>query len=119
VLSGIAVSPGGTRVYVSALGSATVYIVDAVNGVSTESIDVGIEPHALAINPDHRELYVSHDFQLPRLTGLVTVIDIDTHQVTQTLDFDGDGYRMAMSRDGSRVYVTDTVNSQIVVFAVD
>ncbi len=117
--SGVAVSPGGTRVYVTALSSAIVSIVDAVNGVSTEWIDVGIEPHALVINPDHRELYVAHGFQLPRLVGLVTVIDIDTHQVTQTLEFDGNGYRMAMSRDGSRVYVVDTHHNQIVVLAVE
>jgi DNA-binding beta-propeller fold protein YncE len=49
----------------------------------------------------------------------MTVIDIDTHQVTQTLEFDGNGYRMTMSRDGSRVYVADTSNSQIVVFAAE
>jgi DNA-binding beta-propeller fold protein YncE len=117
--SGVAVSPGGTRVYVTALSGAIVSIVDAVNGVSTEWIDVGIEPHALVINPDHRELYVAHGFQLPRLVGLVTVIDIDTHQVTQTLEFDGNGYRMAMSRDGSSVYVLDTHHNQIVVLAVE
>jgi hypothetical protein len=39
--------------------------------------------------------------------------------VTQTVEFTGYGYRMAMSRDGSRVYVADTDNSQIVVFAVE
>jgi len=49
----------------------------------------------------------------------VTVIDIDTQQVTQTLEFDGNGYRMAMSRDGSRVYVADTHHNQIVVLAVE
>ena len=116
--SGVAVTPGGTRVFVTALSSAIVSIVDAVNGVSTEWIDVGIEPHALVINPDHRVSF-AHGFQLPVLVGLVTVIDIDTHQVTQTLEFDGSGNRMAMSRDGSRVYVVDTHHNQIVVLAVE
>jgi DNA-binding beta-propeller fold protein YncE len=117
--SGVAVSPGGTRVYVAALSGAIVNIVDAVNGISTQWVDVAGEPHALTINPDHRELYVAHgSMQVPQV-GLMTVIDIDTHQVTQTLEFDGNGYRMTMSRDGSRVYVADTSNSQIVVFAAE
>jgi DNA-binding beta-propeller fold protein YncE len=55
--SGVVVSPGGTRVYVAALSSARVNIVDAVNGVPTESIDVAVDPHALVLNPDHGELF--------------------------------------------------------------
>jgi DNA-binding beta-propeller fold protein YncE len=117
--SGVAVSPGGTRVYVVALSGAIVSIVDAINGVSTEWVDVASDPHAVVLNADHRELYVCHGLQLPSRDRLVTVIDIDSHQVTQTVDFTGYGYRMAMSRDGSRVYVADTDNSQIVVFAVE
>ena len=87
--------------------------------MSTESIDVAVDPHALVINPDHGELYVAPGTQHPKQVGLVTVIDLATHRVTQTLEFDGNGYRMTMSRDGTRVYCAETVNGSIVVFAVD
>ena len=110
-----------------------------------DNISMGTSLHSVAVSRDGAQLYVALDdensisivdlatggvagrvrklsrprFQLPRLVGLVTVIDIDTQQVTQTLEFDGNGYRMAMSRDGSRVYDGDTHHNQIVVFAVE
>ena len=119
--AGVAVSPGGTRVYVAANSASRVTIVDAMNGVSTQWVDVSPDPLSVILNPDHAEMYVSHgpQFSSSQPVSSVSVIDTATHEVIQTAQFDGSGYRMAMSRDGSRIYCMDTEGGAVAVFAVE
>lgn len=117
--SGVAVDPCRTQVYVASLTEGYVTVVDTASGTSSGWIDVALEPYDLVLNTARRELYVCHGMQLPNNAGLVTVIDVDALQVRQTIGFTGSGYRIAMDRDGRRVYCVDTFNSQIIVFAVE
>lgn len=87
--TGVAVNPNGILVYVASLSDKYVNIVDTRTGTSTEWIDVGFDPHTLVINEWRAEMYVAHNRQLPSESGLVTVIDLHTHQVIQRVDVDG------------------------------
>ena len=117
--NGIAVNPNGILVYVSALSDGYVNIVDTNTGTSTEWIDVGFEPHHLVLNEYRAELYVAHNRQLtvPSQKGLVIVVDLHTHQISQRVEIDAGAGGMALSDDGTRLYCV--ADEQIYVFAFD
>jgi DNA-binding beta-propeller fold protein YncE len=63
------VSLGGTKVYLSSFAENYINIVDTATGTAPEWIDVGPDPHHLAINPDHNELYVAHNSPMESQTA--------------------------------------------------
>ena len=117
--NGIAVNPNGVLVYVSALSDGYVDIVDTTTGTSTEWIDMGFEPHHLVLNEYRAELYVAHNRQLtvPSQKGLVIVVDLHTHQISQRVEIDDGARGMALSDDGTRLYCVS--DEAVYVFAFD
>jgi YVTN family beta-propeller protein len=51
-------TPDGRKVYVSSDGASTVSVIDTITDQVVSSIDVGPNPHGLAISPDGRKLLV-------------------------------------------------------------
>ena len=74
---GIAITPDGTRVYVTNAGdpfdraNGTVAVIDTATDTVVATISVGILPEAVAITPDGTRAYVAN-------TGTSTVSVIDT-----------------------------------------
>ncbi len=73
---GVAVSPDGSKVYVTNAFSNTVWVIDTATNTVSATIPVGFTPVGVAINPDGSKVYVAN------LNGnTVSVIDTATNTV--------------------------------------
>jgi YVTN family beta-propeller protein len=68
---GVAVTPDGTKAYVTNYGSDTVSVIDVATGTVLGSITVGIAPAEVAVTPDGTKAYVTNNG-----SGTVSVIAI-------------------------------------------
>ncbi|MGE3289401.1 MAG: protein kinase [Pseudonocardia sp.] len=101
--AGLALSPDGSRLYVSDLGSGVVQEVDTHAAKVVREISVGGFLHGIAVTPDGSRAYVAAEG-----TGAVSVLDLASGSVTATIRV-ADGawlWGVAVSPDGHRVYVT-------------
>lgn len=73
-----AFTPDGKRLLVVLAGSDSVVVVDSISGNIQRQIDVGANPHGILIQGE--QAYVSN-----ALDGTLSVIDLDTYAVTNTI----------------------------------
>jgi YVTN family beta-propeller protein len=130
--SGIAVSPDGARLYVantiynfasvfSASGGVTVF--DTATDTATASINTWYLPNTVALSPDGSHLYVSLAWQwsntgygagfLP--TRFVSDIDTNSNTVVGSTLLSNTGAGMAVTADGTQVYVAVRVSNTVSV----
>ena len=57
---GVAVSPDGTKVYVTNAYSNTVSVIDTATNNVTATVPVGSYPWGIAVNPDGTKVYVAN-----------------------------------------------------------
>jgi YVTN family beta-propeller protein len=134
---GVAVTPDGTRAYVTHWRDRTVFVIDTVtNSVSTTilvNVSNNMGLRAVAISPDGTRAYVAHSLPIPgtplRRFGMLSTIDTVTNQVMSIVPLNnslGEPYNMVLHPDGTRAYLTgfaaglvifDTVK-QVVIDAV-
>ncbi|MGA2439167.1 MAG: beta-propeller fold lactonase family protein [Acidobacteriaceae bacterium] len=91
--------PAGYRefAYVSNGGSNTVSVLDLVYVRQDRTLQVGIQPTGMAVNPKRNEVYVVNAGPATG-TGSVTVIDTDANRV---IDVDAAGRRAYVANSGS------------------
>lgn len=113
---GIAVSPDGRLLFVSSrvadgavsiLDLETRQVVDEIHGTS------GSLPGGLAPDPDGHKLYLT--FSSPGGTGNLVVYDLDIGAVLETLDLGQDPLGIAVTPDGSRVFVGNSGDATVTV----
>jgi YVTN family beta-propeller protein len=131
---GVAVNPSGTRVYVtntcddeiSILTTCTigdpgsVSVIDATTNTVIKTISIPMEPSGIAVSPDESRLYVVNACDSSTCSSLgtvspgsVSVIDIAAGSATENEVIgniqlsDGPSIGVAVSPDGTRVYVTN------------
>jgi YVTN family beta-propeller protein len=82
---GVAVSPDGSKVYVSNLQAtaipSTVSVIDTATNKVIAAIPVGIYPEGMAVTPDGSKVYVAQNTR----PGTVSVIDTATNTVTAAI----------------------------------
>jgi YVTN family beta-propeller protein len=100
----IAVSPDGTRSYVSAIFGLAV--VDNTTNQVITTISVGSRPEWVALSPDGGRVYVSQPNigSAPGVLQGVYVIDTATNGIIASIPIPGP-QRLAVAPDNSRVYV--------------
>jgi YVTN family beta-propeller protein len=108
--SGIAVSPSGSHVYVSAFELGTVFAIDTSDN-SVIAIDVP-SPGDLAVSPDGSRVYVTNIFK-----NSLSIIDTSQNKVISTVT---EGLirpdSVTVTPDGSRIYVTmPTINAVAII----
>ena len=108
---GVAVSPDGSKVYVTNRGSGTESGTVSVIGTATNTliatVPVGLSPFGVAVSPDGSKVYVTNSaFFTP--SGTVSVIDTATNTVIATVAVGRRPFGVAVTPDGRKVYVTNS-----------
>jgi YVTN family beta-propeller protein len=75
-------------VYVTSEVANIVHVVDVDAGEITANVVVGNRPRRFAMTPDRKELWVSNE-----LSGSVTILDVATNQILETIEFLPTGFR--------------------------
>lgn len=110
---GVAVHPGGTRVYVTHNGTGNaVSIVDTATNTRTGAITVAADPLGIAINPAGTRAYVTHN-----LGTTVTVLDTVANSVLGTITVAANPTGVAITPDGARAYVTHSPGNTVTVIS--
>ena len=112
--STLAVTPDGTRLYVSNRDVGEVQVFDTRTNVPLAVIPVGNagENVGIAVSPNGQLVYVANQF-----SGTVTVIDTATNHVVQTISTGAEPIWITFSSDGSRAYVSNQVSGTVSVVA--
>jgi YVTN family beta-propeller protein len=115
---GAAVSPDGTRVYVTNNnygGIGTVSVIDTAINKVTATVPVGYKysPFGVAVTPDDKKVYVAD-----RDINCVSVIDTVTNSVTATINVGSEPWGVAVTPDGKKVYVTNRNSNTISIIDV-
>jgi PQQ-dependent catabolism-associated beta-propeller protein len=104
---GIALSSDGLTLYATSEVADMVHVVDAEEGVVMENVLVETRPRRF-IQPNDSEIWVSNE-----LSGTISIIDLTTFTVAETLEFLPPGFRavdvtpvgMSMTHDGKTAIV--------------
>jgi YVTN family beta-propeller protein len=109
---GIAITPDGSRMYVSNHEVSSVSVFDTATNVPLMEIGVGLNPIGLAITPDGSHAYVAN-----QNSDDVTVIALATDTVIKTIPVSAGANPIwvTISPDGSRAYVSNQYANTISV----
>jgi len=113
--AGLALTPDGSKLYITNYGGGqfgnTIQVYDTATDTLTKTIQVGDNPIEIVMSPDGTRAYVLNTFYWaggnngsPDAT--VSVIDTATDSVIDTVDAGLAHSGIAISPDGSKVYIT-------------
>jgi YVTN family beta-propeller protein len=112
----VAVSPDGSRAYVTSQSGASVSVVDTASRTVTSTLTGGsygfLGPFGLAVSPDGTKLYVANNG-----TNTVTAITLATNAATQIV-VGANPLGVAFTADGSRAYVTNQNGASVSAISV-
>jgi len=103
---GLVVDGSRQRVYATEQGADAVSIRDAAALQEVAAVPTSDRPSGLLLSADNKRLYVTH-----LLTSLVTVIDLDSHSITATIQLWPDSnlvQSIVLSPDGQTAFVPHT-----------
>lgn len=104
--SDIVITPDGSRIYVTAMGTHNVFVIDTQTNLITEVIDLcengfyGAWPFREAITPDGSTIYVAN-----MMSDNISVIDTDSNRVVATIEMGHFVHDIAITPDGKFAYV--------------
>ncbi len=106
----VAITPDGSRAYVTNLYDGTVGVIDTDPGSTdfnkvVSTVKVGGYLYGVAITPDGTRAYVT-SYDAYNRRGHVAVVDTETDTVIDAIETDGFAYEVAITPDGTRAYVT-------------
>ena len=103
----VAVSPNGSRAYVTNFGSDSVSVIAVGSNQVVATVKVGALPQGVAVSPDGSRVYVG-SFG----SGALFSIDTETNRVVDVTDLRGAAVRgITVSADGAYVYVADSMRA--------
>lgn len=115
---GVAVSPDGSVVYVTNIGGGSVSVIDtATNTVVGSPIPTGSWAYDVTFTPDGTKALVTNynDGTFAGFNGTVSIIDVASATVSETLSTPGFVEGVAVSPDGTFAYVTATGGTMYVI----
>ena len=114
--SGFPDVPDGYRefAYISDGGSNTVTVLDLVYLRQDRTLEVGVKPTSMAVNPVRNEVYVVNT-----QSGTVSVIDAKANRVVATIPVHRLASFIAVDTTGHRAYVTNSGSNTVSVLDLD
>jgi len=106
---GVAVSPAGV-VYVSRLDAAALSRADLPATVFSTTAAVGAVPTDVAFDPTGTTAYVTNQF-----SASLGIVDVATNTQVDAIPLNGDPFRVVVSPNGQRLYVTTNANNLLVI----
>lgn len=98
--NGIAFGPGATALYASTIFAGWLYRIDPTTLAKVDSFDVGYGAQRIVVSPGGDSVYVANEGN-----STIKVVRPSTGAVSQ-VKMDGVAYGIALSTDGSKLYVT-------------
>jgi DNA-binding beta-propeller fold protein YncE len=111
-VKGFAISPDGKYIYLGATSQQKIRVIDSVSLLETRSVDA-FKPGVMVMNPDGRLLFTASE------DAKVRAIDTVNFQVVKIFDVAGEPKSLALSPDGSRLYVAYNTKTIITVIQVE
>jgi YVTN family beta-propeller protein/VCBS repeat-containing protein len=114
--NGVAFSPDGRRAYIVNDNDGTVSIIDTATKQLTATISAGNGGFArrIVLSPDGGLLYTTNSG--PK--GTVVVIDTVSYQIVATVAVESNPEALAISRDGTRLYVANSSSNTVSVLSL-
>jgi YVTN family beta-propeller protein len=110
----VALSKDGKRIFTSNINSDTICEIEPVggyNGWNVTPIPVGKGPEGFDLSPDGKEVWAANSGD-----GTVSIIDVDSKKVTQTVDVKSQGSnRLKFTPDGRLVLISDAKGGELIV----
>ncbi|MBN8821326.1 MULTISPECIES: beta-propeller fold lactonase family protein [unclassified Spirosoma] len=107
---GVAISPDGSRVYVTNSQSNNVSVINTTNNTVIATVQVGASPSGICITPDGHWVYVSN-----RESNTLSVISASTNTVHATIPVQKDPLGISVSPEGNRIYVASSFKGVSVI----
>jgi YVTN family beta-propeller protein len=107
----VAVAAGGSRAFVSNIGSGTVTVVDLAARKVVESVATGKGAEGVDITPDGKQVWITN-----READTVTVLDSTTLKTLATLPSKSFPIRARATPDGRHVLVSNARSGDLTVF---
>lgn len=104
----VVVNAGGTRAYVTNMGSGTVSALSLTERRKLTDMEAGDTPEGLALTPDGRELWVAD-----RDNAVVHVFDTETFERTASIATGNFPIRVAISPDGSTAVTSNAADGSL------
>ena len=114
--NGVAFSPDGSRAYIVNENDGTVSIIDTSTKQVTATISAGNGGFArrIVLSPDGGFLYTTNSGP----QGTVVVIDTVSNQIVATVAVQANPETLAISRDGTRLYVANSSSNTVSVLSL-
>jgi YVTN family beta-propeller protein len=109
----IAISPDGSRLYVTCEASNELRIVDTRTGAILKTVSVGRVLRGLALSPDGSRVYVANSWD-----DNITVVDAAGFAVLRTLPAGWEPTSVVTDLAGKNLYVADRLSDDIAVIDV-
>ena len=100
---GLAITPGGQRLYVSYMGGTTIKVIDTATGQVVDTITVGVPSHHIQVNRQGTELYIA-----PGAGNLFYIYDLREGSLLPPLVVGTGATDVAVSPDGRTALVAST-----------
>ena len=107
-LSGLAVSPDGSRLYVANENDGTISVINTVTNKVIKTINVGNGPYGVAVSPDGSKVYITNS-----LSNNISVITTATNTLSATINVGQIPAGISVSPDGKTVYVANSASNTL------
>ena len=100
--------------------SNTVSVISTATNTIIATVPVGINPFLVAVSPNGNTVYVSNNSYTSPSNGSISVISTATNTVIATIALgSNDPAGLAVTPDGSKLYVTNTGNVSVISTATN